>query len=439
MARILVTIFGSLGDLFPYLSVGDELKARGHQLRFCAPEVYREKVTSKGYEFVAIPPHFNDKAEFEEIIKHVFHPTKGSEYLFTKVLMPHIAQAYEETLAAARDVDLIVSHPATYATPLVAQKLGKPWISTMLQPILFWSLEDPSVLRADMENVREWPRFVRKMVLWMARHGSARWCKELFDLRQREGFPKGGHPVMDDAHSPYMGLALFSEHFAKPQSDWPANYHVCGFPFYDQPFQPTPAYQASMEKLERFLAAGEPPVVFTLGSSAVMNAGDFYRQSSEACKILKRRAVLLTGPNPEAIPANLPADQIAVEYAPHGMVFARGAAVVHQGGIGTLSQAMRAGKPMIVVPHSQDQPDNAVRACLLGVSRRIPALKYSTERAVKELRPLLEDPAYARKATEIGAAILRENGPKTAADHIEAFLARTLATSPTHASARLES
>jgi UDP:flavonoid glycosyltransferase YjiC (YdhE family) len=30
---------------------------------------------------------------------------------------------------------------------------------------------------------------------------------------------------------------------------------------------------------------------------------------------------------------------------------------VHQGGIGTTAQALRAGRPMLIVPFSHDQPD----------------------------------------------------------------------------------
>jgi UDP:flavonoid glycosyltransferase YjiC (YdhE family) len=58
-------------------------------------------------------------------------------------------------------------------------------------------------------------------------------------------------------------------------------------------------------------------------------------------------------------------------YAPHSLLFARDAAVVHQVGIGTLAQGLRAGRPQLLVPYFADQQDNAARAVRLGVAREL--------------------------------------------------------------------
>jgi len=42
-------------------------------------------------------------------------------------------------------------------------------------------------------------------------------------------------------------------------------------------------------ELTKFLDEGPPPIVFTLGSSAVWVARDFYRESIAAAKLLGRR------------------------------------------------------------------------------------------------------------------------------------------------------
>ena len=54
-------------------------------------------------------------------------------------------------------------------------------------------------------------------------------------------------------------------------------------------------------------------------------------------------------------------------YEPHSLLFPRAAAIVHQGGIGTTAQALRSGKPMLVVAFSHDQPDNGARIEEMGV------------------------------------------------------------------------
>ncbi|MDX1661825.1 MAG: glycosyltransferase, partial [Gemmatimonadota bacterium] len=100
--------------------------------------------------------------------------------------------------------------------------------------------------------------------------------------------------------------------------------------------------------------------------------------------------------------------------------FPRAAAIVHQGGIGTLGQALRAGRPMLVVPHSHDQPDNAHRATRLGVARTIRPTAYRADRVVAELRRLLEDSDYRLRAGEVGRIVRAEDGVATACDAIEA-------------------
>ncbi len=100
----------------------------------------------------------------------------------------------------------------------------------------------------------------------------------------------------------------------------------------------------------------------------------------------------------------------------------RAEAIIHQGGIGTTAQGMRAGRPMLVVPYAHDQPDNAARARRLGIARTIDRGAYSADRAARELGQLLDDPNYARRATEIGGEIGREDGAGTACYALEAVL-----------------
>ena len=97
--------------------------------------------------------------------------------------------------------------------------------------------------------------------------------------------------VFEGGYSPYLNLALFSPALGRRQPDWPANTVVTGFPFYDR-FAPG---QGMPPELEEFLQAGAPPLVFTLGSSAVMLGDDFYVESARAAQVLGRRAVLLVG------------------------------------------------------------------------------------------------------------------------------------------------
>lgn len=92
---------------------------------------------------------------------------------------------------------------------------------------------------------------------------------------------------------------------------------------------------------------------------------------------------------------------------------------MHQGGIGTTAQALRAGRPTLVMPYSHDQPDNAARVERLGTSRTIPRKQYWAVRVAKQLGELLGNPNYAAVAAEIGRMIQAEDGVSVACDAIE--------------------
>jgi len=113
---------------------------------------------------------------------------------------------------------------------------------------------------------------------------------------------------------------------------------------------------------------------------------------------------------------------LAVNYVPYSQICPHACAIVHQGGIGTTAQTLRAGRPTLIMPYSHDQPDNAARVKRLGISRTISRKQYSASRVAKELGELLENPNYRSKAAEIGGMIRSENGVAVACDAIEKLL-----------------
>src|SRR5258706_14960529 len=118
-------------------------------------------------------------------------------------------------------------------------------------------------------------------------------------LRSRHGLG----PVRDavfEAHSPALNLQLYSGHFAPRPPDWSVEKRMAGFCYYDPP-----DVKALAPEIEEFLGKGEPPVLFTLGSTAVQKPGAFYRSAVDALQTLGRRGILLIGPE-ENRPAHLP-------------------------------------------------------------------------------------------------------------------------------------
>jgi UDP:flavonoid glycosyltransferase YjiC (YdhE family) len=434
MARIVLTTFGSLGDLHPYLAVALELKRRGHQAVVATHDVYRGRAEAMGLEFADVRPRYEQFGDAAEVMRQAMDARRGSEVVLRRMVLPFLRESRDDLLAAARGADLLVDHVLTFGAPLVAETLRIPRASSTLQPFAMFSAHDPPATPAVpwLAALRGLGPAPWRLIWALGRVASRGWFREVDAMRGEMGLPaRREHPMFHGA-SRDLHLALFSRELAPPQPDWPPGTVQPGFPIHDR----GEAGEGLSPALAAFLDRGEAPLVFTLGSSAVYTADGFYAAAAGAARQLGRRAVLLTGldglnpvpgvPAVETAPAD--ATVVTVAYAPHSEVMPRACAVVHQGGVGTTAQAMRSGRPMLVVPFSHDQPDNAARCARLGIARTLVRSRVSASSLARELSVMLPDQATAARARAVAERMRREPGAAGAADAIEALLARTART-----------
>jgi UDP:flavonoid glycosyltransferase YjiC (YdhE family) len=418
MPRIVLATMGSFGDLNPYIALGLGLRARGHDPVVATIEFYRKPVEAAGLEFHPVRP---DMTPDPAVLERVMDPVKGSEVVVRELLMPYVRESYADLVAAASGADLLVSHPVTFAGPIAGERLGMPWISTVLAPLSFFSAYELPVFppMPRLSKVGALGPGVSRLLIRVARHMTRGWSEPVRQLRRELGLGPGKDPIFEGQFSPHMTLGMFSRVLATPQPDWPPGARITGHAFYDE----RPGSPGLPPALERFLDAGPAPIVFTLGTSAVHAPGTFYRDSARAAERLGARAVLLVGDDVSAVGRErLPAGVAAFDYAPFSKLFPRCAAIVHHGGIGTTGQALRSGRPMLVMPFAHDQPDNAHRVTKLGVARTLYLARSSPDRLAREIRPLVEDSRYADRAREIGAIVGSEEGVGAACDAVEAVL-----------------
>ena len=416
--RIVITTFGSLGDIHPYVALASGLKKRGHPVAIATSEFYRSLIEGAGVAFYPVRPDI-DPEEILRVVPRIFlDMRKGPEILIREMVLPYLRDSYEDLMAATNGAEALLTHPLTFAGPVVAQKRGIPWISTVLAPLSLFSAYDLPVFPVFPEWMKLHTlgpgvgRFILRFGRWVSRH----WVEPVRELRREIGLAPGGDPLYEGQFSPDLNLALFSRVLASPQPDWPPHTKVTGYPLGDGP-TPLPS------ELERFLDSGPAPVVFTLGSSASLAAGSFFREGVEAAKAIETRALLLVGQDPRNALESLPEGIASFDYAPYSQVFPRAAAIVHQGGIGTTGEALRSGRPMLVVPFAFDQPDNASRVERLGVARILYPKRYRAPRVREHLKALLEDPAYAVRAREVSSRVRSEDGVQKACAAIEERLA----------------
>src|ERR1051326_5507335 len=329
--RVVLSTFGSFGDVHPYIAIALELKLRGHDPLIATSEVYREKMAAAGIEFHPVRPEvpsYDQPEVLADLIARAMDPKTGGEVV----------------------ADMVLSPPLPLVGPIIAQQKRLHWISSVLAPASFLSVYDPVV-------PPQWPSLYHAMRLspWIGRAVMAlakikldKIMQPVYDLREELGMPRGEQPILNGQHSPTRVLALFSRLLAKPQPDWPPNTVVTGFPFYDR--RDFFGEKEMPNGLMEFLNDGPAPIIFTLGSSAYWVARDFYRDSIESARALGRRALLLIGHSRNALRSPLPDGVAAFEYAPYSEVLPRACAIVHQGGVGTTGQGMRSGQPGVIVP-----------------------------------------------------------------------------------------
>lgn len=417
--RIVLSNIGTYGDINPLIALALELKRRGHTPIMALPGVYQSRIAPIGLEFHAIRPDIDPTNNV--LVEMVYDIKHGTEHGLRDFLFPSLRQTYDDLLDAATNparADLLLLGELNYAGPIVAEITGIPWASYVLAPLSFFSAFDPPVLppypklaKAD-KRVPGFGRVIKRV----ARFVSRKWPEPIYELREELALPRGENPLFDAKHSPYLVLALFSRVLGTKQKDWPPNTVITGFAFYD-----ADAGNAKLPaNLEQFVANGEPPVVFTLGSAAVLAAGDFYEVSAKAAMELGKRAVLLIGTDPRNRPREKMPESICIaEYAPYSKLFSSASVVVHQGGVGTTAQCMNAGRPMLIMPYSHDQPDNARRMKRLGVAKVIQKSDYTPRSVTRKVRAILDDPELAQKATAVAEELHTEDGVKTACNALE--------------------
>jgi UDP:flavonoid glycosyltransferase YjiC (YdhE family) len=414
MAKIVLSTMGSLGDLHPMIALGLELRDRGHTIVINSWEGYREKIALLGFQFVPLRPSIDP--EDREFIRKAMDGREGSATVIREMVLPYLDDMFEDLKTACKGADAMVTGELLFVAKSLHELTVINWITTTLSPLTLFSFHDPGIYPGAgfMEYFRPLPAAFHRAFFEIARLTIRRWFEPYKEFRRRLGLDPEHDPVFFEKFSEQCHLAMFSRSFAAPQPDWPPHTVQTGFCFYDgQEDEGKMPYG-----LQDFLDAGEPPIVFTLGSAAVMDARDFFDESAKAAAKLGRRAVLVYGRD-NLPPKGLTDEIVGFEYAPFSRVFPHAACVVHQGGVGTTGQVLRAGVPHLVMPYGHDQLDNAMRCRRIGVGEIIRRDRYNADRAADLLNNIVNDPSYAKKAAEKRAIIQTEGGTSAACDAIE--------------------
>jgi len=415
--KFLLTTWGSYGDLHPFLSLARELQQRGHEVALATMAVWEAKVREAGIPYI----NTGGPASFDHLnLNPDLFSTKAMGLTSVRVLMrenvaPTFADSAKALLEAAPSFDCLVAHSFALVAPVVVEKTGIPLISVSLAPGVIpsaYSMPAGAYLRPFRGIVGRW---INRGVWTLGRAVIASVVDPLVnEFRATHGL-KPLRDAMFMSPSDELHLQLYSSAYAPREPDWPASLVQTGFCFWDEDDLWTPPVE-----LQQFLDAGEKPLLFTLGSSAVFFPENFYEEAVRMLERTGRRAVLLLGRD-ENRPQITSKNVFVLNYAPYTWIMPRCSAVAHQCGIGTISHVLRAGLPSILCPYAFDQPNNAMRVQTLGAGVLLKRHRRSARDFEEAIQKLDADPSYRKNARRIAERLSLENGPMGAVDRLERF------------------
>jgi UDP:flavonoid glycosyltransferase YjiC (YdhE family) len=420
MARIILSTFGSSGDLNPFIALGLRLREQGHEVRFAVQENFRAAVETPGFPVDLLSGNVvASLAPYTPQMVGKSSPIKSLSILVQHGILPTLAANVEELRQACRDTDLLVTSCAQFSASFVADLTGIRWITIALTPVTIPSaylITQPQPLTLPEPLQRASNRLSWKLgsvILARIIDQPVNRLRATYHLPpRRELFWLG------NASDELVCLAC-SPAFQPPPPDWPSRVQVTGFCFWDTPadWQPSPELQA-------FLRADGPLIAVTAGSIGPETRRAFQPYFHTSIAAIRRAGArtLVIGLSAADLDLPLADDVFALPFAPYSAVFPHCATIIHHGGIGTMAQALRFGVPTLVVPWGMDQFYSANQVARLGAGLYLKWRRYTVERATGSIRELLHTAHYAQAARRLRDQMAQEDGVGAICAAIEARL-----------------
>lgn len=397
--RILLSTFGSRGDVEPVAALAAQVRALGAEALVCCPP---------DAEFAALVERAGARLvpAFTSVRRWIADALANDPPMALSERAALVLNGQFEVLMEASEGCDAIFHvglfPSTVAAVCVAELKGLPHVhgayctaflpSEHHRPLAFPGHPVPA-------DVTDNPR------LWDL---NAQVMNDLFgaptaDLRVRVGLPPV-KSLRDHVMTDRPLLASDPVLTPWPPTDLihPVQTGAWILPD-DRPLPPA---------VEAFLGAGPAPVYLGFGSMPMPVLKDAAGVALEAARAHGRRLIL--GQGWAGLDLEAAGDDVLViGEVNQQALFPRLAAAVHHGGAGTTHTAARAGAPQVVVPQIADQPYHAARVAALGIGAANDGPTLTVDSLTAALAIALA-PGTRARATEI-AGRMRADGAWTAA------------------------
>lgn len=422
--RIGLFTYGSRGDVQPYIALALRLIDEGYEVLVAAPENFKSFVESFDVPFYGLYGNAEEilhSKECQQIIK------SGNNLAFVKFLFNALSdrrsELFNDILSFCRSVDaLIVNNISATTVSVAAEYLNKHMFILQLNPPTIETAAFP-VPGMPFLNHRRINKISYRIFYRILGHFAKR---DIDDFRKMLGLPYSKASVFQIISNRKIPIIhTFSEALIPRPHDWDSHHVVTGFITLNEKDRQYNNFDEKSTDIDKWLKCGEAPIYIGFGSIPVPDVLKLKEIINAILNQTNERIILCQG---WSVLPDMPKNGrlLIVTSANHQWLFPQCKLIITHGGIGTLTAALKAGMPSIVISIFADQPiwGNIVMKKQLGI--HLPWRKMTSKRLLKTMFKICHDRKFADNATAMGKKLLNEDGTAAAAKFIRDRLEKVM-------------
>ena len=405
LMKIALLTLGTRGDVQPYAVLGKVLKGRGHDVILSTGRNFRSLAEAYGVNFIPVEADFHaliNSPEGKAMMKNPFLARKH----FRTTVQPMMVDAMTTFYSVAADVDCVLYHAKSLGD-FFADQFPEKMIRANVVPALTPTSEFPSPVFSGLSL----PGFLNRFTYKLADLGLAMMNPAIRKFRIASGLGVA-LPQLTNCKELY-GI---SESFLKRPADFPDNIFFTGF-WHGQ------SSENLDEEIIRFISPERKTIAVTFGSMPFQANFDLQKGLLEISRMLDVKILVVKGWGFENVGVSENKSMKVIEHAPFDKLFPQVAAVVHHGGIGTLSECLRGGVPSLSCPVIYPMGDQHFwgdHAYKRGYAvKPVPLKKLKLDRLIKSISEMLTNRRIRENCQTLSSKLASENGPENVAAIIE--------------------
>jgi len=330
---------GTRGDVAPLIAYGLKIKDSREKITLFSNSDHSALALKHGICFEAI-----SEPDWPQV-------NRDEWAFFNEVVAPGYYNTHRLITAAVKDGRNleIVARSSAWGAQYVAEKYNLPFTRIALQPCAIRKNGHP----ADRLQTAFLNRFRKEI--------------GLHEIDMIDAIPEAWENT----------ISLFPRWFGEPQSTWPESGYVDDFLFLDEyDYEPDPELRMFLNK--------HVPILISLGSG--IQEIDVFWRAAEILSQVHNLPVLFISPYIQHEQGNTSLLLLRRSFIDHGYVVPKCGIFINNGGIGAIAQGIRAKVHQIICPIMWDQPDNARRVEINGLSTTLTLEDISTGRLLEVIR-----------------------------------------------------